>query len=53
MNEADVQEWKRFSSANGGKSSWYDFNHDGLTDEADLAIIQQNMGKDCRPPSAA
>lgn len=53
VNEADVQEWKRFSSANGGKSSWYDFNHDGLTDEADLAIIQQNMGKDCRPPSAA
>jgi len=49
VNDEDVQNWKRFSSANGGKSSWYDFNHDGLTNEADLAIIQQNMGKDCRP----
>ncbi len=49
VDNADVENWKRFSTANGGHSSWYDFNHDGLTDEADLAIIRQNLGKDCRP----
>mgnify|MGYP003582725924 CR=1 FL=1 len=51
VDNTDVENWRRFSTANGGKSSWYDFNHDGLTNEADLAIIQQNMGKDCRPAS--
>jgi hypothetical protein len=30
-----------------GKSSWYDLNLDGRTDTADLAIIQQNLGKKC------
>ncbi len=51
VDDTDIQNWKRFSTANGGNSSWYDFNHDGLTNEADLAVIQQNMGKDCRPAS--
>ncbi|MFA5489607.1 MAG: sulfatase-like hydrolase/transferase [Candidimonas sp.] len=49
VNEEDIRNWERFSTANGGHSSWYDFNHDGLTDAADLAIIQQNLGRDCRP----
>ncbi|AEC19687.1 putative lipoprotein [Pusillimonas sp. T7-7] len=49
VDAADVQNWKRFSTENGGNSSWYDFNHDGLTNEADLAVINQNMGRDCRP----
>lgn len=48
VDDQDLQNWKRFSTANGGNSSWYDFNHDGVTDESDLAIIQQNMGKECR-----
>jgi hypothetical protein len=30
--------------ARWGKSSTYDFNLDGLTDSADLAIIRQNRG---------
>lgn len=49
VDQADLDNWKRFSTENGGKSSWYDFNHDGLTDEVDLRIIEQNMGKECRP----
>jgi hypothetical protein len=32
---------------NGGGSSWYDFNYDGVTDESDLAVIQQHMGTNC------
>ena len=42
----DVQWWQYFSTNNGG-SSWYDFNFDGLTDEQDLAVIQQHMGTNC------
>src|SRR5690554_1663707 len=49
VDSSDIDGWNQFSSLNGGRSSWYDFNHDGLTDLADLAIIQNNMGKDCRP----
>ncbi|MFT0546692.1 sulfatase-like hydrolase/transferase [Allopusillimonas ginsengisoli] len=49
VDNTDIENWKHFNTSNGGKSSWYDFNHDGLTDEADLAIIRQNLGKDCRP----
>jgi arylsulfatase A-like enzyme len=46
VDEKDIAGWQEFS-ANGGKSSWYDINLDGLTNEADLSIIQQNMGMDC------
>jgi len=49
VDEEDVRNWTRFSTQNGGHSSWYDFNHDGLTNDADLEIITQNMGRDCRP----
>lgn len=52
VDSTDVDNWKRFSTLNGGYSSWYDFNHDGLTDEADLRVIQQHQGKDCRPPAS-
>jgi arylsulfatase A-like enzyme len=51
VDNADIDNWKHYSTLNGGHSSWYDFNLDGLTNEADLAVIQQNMGKDCRPAS--
>ena len=30
-------------------SSWYDFNHDGITDDQDIAIIEANLGSQCRP----
>lgn len=43
----DIQWWQYFSTLNGGGSSWYDFNFDGLTNADDLAIIQQHMGTNC------
>ena len=30
-----------------GQSSVYDFNFDGLTDEQDRSIIEQNLGTKC------
>ena len=56
VNLADVQNWFHFST-NGvpqpplppNTSSWYDFNKDGSTDEADLKIILMNFGKSCIP----
>lgn len=47
VDEQDLDEWEKWSSRNGGRSSWYDLNHDGLTDEADKAIIEENLGSDC------
>ncbi|MGE4335780.1 MAG: sulfatase-like hydrolase/transferase [Pigmentiphaga sp.] len=47
VNQQDVENWRYFSTLNEGRSSWYDFDHNGLTNEADLAIIQQNLGKRC------
>ena len=47
VDTEDVIGWVQFSTVNGGKSSWYDFNLDGLTDEADLAIISDNYGAQC------
>jgi arylsulfatase A-like enzyme len=44
----DVIGWVAFSRVNGGMSSWYDVNLDGLTDTADLAIILENYGTECR-----
>lgn len=48
VDAQDIAGWTRFSRENGGRSSWYDFNHDGLTNDADLAVIQANMGRTCR-----
>lgn len=39
--------WQYYSTFNGGASSWYDFNYDGLTNEADLAVIEQYLGTNC------
>lgn len=47
VDQTDLDNWKELSQLNGGQSSWYDINHDGLTDEADQIIIQQNLGKRC------
>ena len=53
VDQADLDHWKALSVLNGGQSSWYDFDHDGLTDAADLAIIQNNLGRRCEPFAAA
>jgi hypothetical protein len=54
VNLEDVANWYYFST-NGVKesdgtintSSWYDFNHDGNTDEKDLATIAFHFGRNC------
>lgn len=45
VNGQDIAAWRLF---NGRGSSWYDFNFDGQTDSADLAIIQSHLGTNCR-----
>jgi len=54
VNLEDVANWYYFST-NGAKqtdgtistSSWYDFNHDGNTDDRDLATIAFHFGRNC------
>lgn len=47
VDQLDLDNWRELSQLNDGKSSWYDFNHDGKTDAADEQIIQSNLGKSC------
>ena len=44
VNRADIKEWGKYQ---GRGPSQYDFNQDGQTDAADLAVIQANLGTDC------
>jgi sulfatase-like protein len=44
VDDRDVEEWGFYQ----GKSSWYDFNLDGLTDSLDLQTIMNNLGKRCK-----
>jgi arylsulfatase A-like enzyme len=46
VNGLDLVEWSAYASVDG-KSSWYDFNQDGLTNEVDLAIVQRFLGTTC------
>ncbi|MCK9512279.1 MAG: sulfatase-like hydrolase/transferase [Pigmentiphaga sp.] len=52
VDQTDVDNWTELSRLNlhegVAQSSWYDFNHDGLTDEADLRVIQNNLGMRCQ-----
>jgi hypothetical protein len=48
VDDQDAADWEAFAELSDGKSSWYDLNHDGLTDAADLQIIQENMGTQCK-----
>jgi hypothetical protein len=43
VNQLDVDQWTMFSALSP-YSSWADINQDGLTNDADLEIIQQNQG---------
>jgi arylsulfatase A-like enzyme len=38
-------------AANFGGPSVFDFNNDGVTDELDRSIVEQNVGNDCSPPA--
>ncbi|TSH89143.1 sulfatase-like hydrolase/transferase [Verticiella sediminum] len=53
VDQKDVDNWRELSRLNGGQSSWYDFNHDGRTDAADLAIIEKNLGRSCSPAASS
>lgn len=49
VDQADLDDWQLFSELSGeANSSWYDFNHDGLTDELDREVIEENLGASCR-----
>ena len=47
VDNQDVTDFHAMQAQSGGRSSWYDFNLDGLTDAADLGIIQQHLGSNC------
>jgi Sulfatase len=49
VNGQDIQSWRLFSEFAQGQSSWSDFNIDGFTDRADLAIIHEHLGTKCPP----
>lgn len=51
VDQKDSDEWNKFSRMSGGLSSWYDFNLDGLTNEADFQVIFDNFGKRCKSAS--
>jgi len=53
VNGKDIKDWEFFSSLTnpgspGYSSSWYDFNHDGHTDMADLQVIREHFGTNCK-----
>jgi arylsulfatase A-like enzyme len=48
VNGKDLADWNTYALLSQGKSSWYDFNLDGLTDSTDLAVVQQNLGMKCK-----
>lgn len=56
VNQKDIEGWtrsvrktaKNLDENSTFTSSVFDFNYDGLTDQNDLSIIQQNLGSKCR-----
>ena len=52
VDARDVEGWTHYNRVNGGRSSWYDFDHNGITDADDLFVIHKNMGLDCRPQAS-
>jgi hypothetical protein len=53
VDHVDLENWQIFAStcaANPNQcSSFYDLNLDGITDTADLLIIEENLGRRCGP----
>ncbi|MCC2596706.1 sulfatase-like hydrolase/transferase [Pusillimonas sp. MFBS29] len=51
VDQTDLALWTELSQLNlnngVAQSSWYDLNHDGLTDETDKALIEANLGNTC------
>ena len=53
VDQKDLDEWAFWAQETNGKSSWYDINLDGLTDEHDLTIIENNLGVACVLPDSS
>jgi hypothetical protein len=54
VNDLDLMNWQMFSisrDANGDSPSWYDFNHNGMTDQDDKAVIEEHLGTNCQQQS--
>jgi hypothetical protein len=49
VNGQDIALWRMFAGLAMGGSSWSDFNLDGKTNAADLAIIHEHLGTRCLP----
>ena len=47
VDAKDLEDWRFYSQLNAGRSSWYDFNLDGLTDAADRTVIETQLGVPC------
>jgi hypothetical protein len=52
VNGKDIKDWDFFFRQTNPlsapyNSSWYDFNHDGYTDMADLQVIREHFGTNC------
>jgi hypothetical protein len=48
VNADDLVDFNTYKTITEGKSSWYDFNLDGLTNLRDQAVVEQNLGKKCK-----
>jgi hypothetical protein len=44
---ADLSYWRGVTSSS---STWFDFNLDGITDDADVAIVEANFNTKCSKP---
>ena len=44
VDQTDVRNYRYLRKQTSGNSSWYDFNHDGHTDQLDLNIINSHLG---------
>lgn len=44
VNQLDIDQWAMFEELSMGNSSWADIHQDGLTNDADLTMIEQNLG---------
>jgi hypothetical protein len=48
VNYEDLLNWEDMSTLSSGRSSWYDINHDGITDLTDEQTINANIGISCQ-----
>jgi hypothetical protein len=50
VDQKDLDGYDKWAKSTAGKSSWYDFDLDGLTNTADRNVIVANLGKTCSKP---